>query len=104
MINLPERSRVFVSGLRAEGAAGSGICFTQTTTFMADHLCGTDPYNAIRPGHGAVSAASHSGGGVSQAHEEAFAVPSPKLCTQPFTVLGVIHTTRHEQPRRGPLR
>ncbi len=53
MISLPERSSVWVSGLSAPGAAGSGICFTQTTTFMADHLCGPGPSPAIRPVHGA---------------------------------------------------
>ena len=43
MMSLPERSRVLVSGFSAAGAAGSGICLTQTTTFMADHLCGPGP-------------------------------------------------------------
>src|SRR5689334_5051803 len=33
-MSLPSRFSVW-SGLRAPGSAGSGICFTQTTTFMA---------------------------------------------------------------------
>src|SRR5580704_2839347 len=50
MISLPDRSRVLVPGFSDWGAAGSGICLTHTTTFMADHLCGTGPFPAIRPG------------------------------------------------------
>ena len=50
MMSFPERSRVWVVGSRLAGAAGSGICLTQTTTFMADHLCGIGPGHAIPPG------------------------------------------------------
>ena len=50
MMSLPDRSRVLVSGSSVPGAAGSGICLTHTTTFMADHLCGPGPFPAIRPG------------------------------------------------------
>ena len=35
MISFPSLTRVWVWPSRAWGAAGSGICFTQTTTFMA---------------------------------------------------------------------
>src|ERR1700728_2547826 len=62
MINLPDRSSVWVSGLRLPGAAGSGICLTQTTTFMADHLCGPGPSHAIPPAHRRVFAAQTRAG------------------------------------------
>src|SRR5580693_10062028 len=55
MMSLPDRSRVFVPGFSAAGTAGSGICLTHTTTFMADHLCGLGTCLAIRPGHEARS-------------------------------------------------
>src|SRR5580698_4224000 len=57
MMSLPERSRVLVPGFRLAGAAGSGICLTQTTTFMADHLGGPGRRPAIPPRARAVSPA-----------------------------------------------
>src|ERR1700728_3153450 len=61
MISLPDRSRVLVPGFSDWGAAGSGICLTHTTTFMADHLCGTRPFPAIRHGDRPVSGARFEG-------------------------------------------
>ena len=39
-MSLPSRLSVLVRGIQRTRAAGSGICFTQTTTFMADHSVG----------------------------------------------------------------
>src|SRR6478736_3992581 len=47
-MSLPSRLRVFVAGSSAPGAAGSGICFTQTTTFMAGHCYRTVTNGARR--------------------------------------------------------
>src|SRR4249919_3395369 len=51
-MSLPSRLRVFVAGSSAPGAAGSGICFTQTTTFMAGHCYRTVTNGArrVQPG------------------------------------------------------
>src|SRR4051794_32044828 len=38
-MSLPSRTRVFVSGSSFPGAAGSGICLTQTATFMVGGCC-----------------------------------------------------------------
>src|SRR5258708_19031465 len=40
MISLPSRTRVLVSGSSLPGVAGSGICLTQTATFMAPIVAG----------------------------------------------------------------
>src|ERR1700693_4812134 len=55
MMSLPDRSRALVPGTSDPGTAGSGICLTHTTTFMADHLCGPGTCLAIRPGERARS-------------------------------------------------
>src|SRR5580704_7122698 len=48
-ISFPWRTRVLVSGSRAWGAAGSGICFTHTTTFMGAIVPEDDHLGPIRP-------------------------------------------------------
>ena len=45
-MSLPLRTRVLVEGSSAPGSAGSGICLTQTTTFMA---CILRPWRRVRP-------------------------------------------------------
>src|SRR5579875_422056 len=59
MISLPERSRVWVLGSSAWGAAGSGICFTHTTTFITGHCSLPGPTAAIRRAGGLSPAGRH---------------------------------------------
>jgi hypothetical protein len=42
---LPSRFNVFVALFNSPGIAGSGICLTQTMTFMVDHC-----YRVVAPG------------------------------------------------------
>ena len=49
MISFPSLTRVWVWGSSAWGAAGSGICFTQTTTFMASIVPENGPSDQSAP-------------------------------------------------------
>ena len=55
-MSLTSRLRVFVSGSRTPGSAGSGICFTHTTMFMVRILPSLNPFptnsaHFFSPGH-----------------------------------------------------
>src|SRR5262245_31000010 len=52
MMSLPSRTRVFVLGSSFPGLAGSGICFTQTTTFMVRILPDKAGVQPTSPNHG----------------------------------------------------
>ena len=55
-MSLPSRFRVLVVGSSAPGSAGSGICLTHTTTFMADSLCSS---TGLRPNGAPGTVAAH---------------------------------------------
>src|ERR1700692_4569961 len=71
-MSLPSRTRVWETGSSLPGLAGSGICFTQTATFMArlfftrTHSHHSDPRPAASTGRGRARgppATTGSGGG-----------------------------------------
>ena len=48
-MSLPSRTSVWVVGSSLPGTAGSGICFTQTTTFMGGLFPTDDPHHQLVP-------------------------------------------------------
>ena len=81
-MSLPERSRVWVAGSSDRGAAGSGICLTQTTTFMAcivDYPRGVPPFYPGDPAPSSIIKASMSPDLKTQDHVSPLAgKPAPK--------------------------